>query len=77
MQEITVYDQAGGSTFVVKRIGVYESTKVVCLIFTFCDSGELLPHLANEDELTEKKVAQYFKQLLTAMAYLHGQGSLL
>lgn len=44
------------------------------LILEFCQGGDLASHLAKESPLREKNIAAVFKQIVTAVAYLHAQG---
>jgi len=58
---------------IVNLIEVYELPKL-CLVFDFCESGDLFDQIEKMTKYTEANAASYIQQMCTALAYMHEKG---
>lgn len=59
---------------IVKLFEVLESEKSIYLILEYCSQGDLYSHLNNKIKFTENEARNYFRQLISAMVYIHARG---
>ncbi|CAD8141750.1 unnamed protein product [Paramecium pentaurelia] len=59
---------------IVKLYEMYQDDNSYYLISEYCDGGELFEKIKFVQTLTEKEIANYMKQILTAVAYCHSKG---
>lgn len=51
-----------------------ETPTHIFMIIEYCPGGELLDHIVQRQRLTEKDSRTFFRQILSAVAYLHHLG---
>jgi serine/threonine protein kinase len=59
---------------VVSMYELYETPKCLWIILEHVDSGDLLHFLAAAPSLNEISISKYFKQILSAVHYIHSLG---
>nr|XP_015200858.1 PREDICTED: maternal embryonic leucine zipper kinase isoform X1 [Lepisosteus oculatus]XP_015200859.1 PREDICTED: maternal embryonic leucine zipper kinase isoform X1 [Lepisosteus oculatus] len=53
---------------------VIETTKKIFMILEYCPGGELFDYIIAKDRLSEDETRIFFRQIVSAMAYVHSQG---
>ncbi|KAG9486551.1 maternal embryonic leucine zipper kinase isoform X2 [Eleutherodactylus coqui] len=53
---------------------VIETTKKIFMILEYCPGGELFDYIIAKDRLTECEARMFFRQIVSAVAYIHSQG---
>lgn len=53
---------------------VLETDTHFYLITEYCAGGELFDHIVEQEHLDEETAKKFFKQIVSAVAYLHAQG---
>ncbi|CAD8139837.1 unnamed protein product [Paramecium pentaurelia] len=59
---------------IVKLYEMYQDDNSYFLISEYCDGGELFEKIKFVQILTEKEIASYMKQILSAVSYCHSKG---
>lgn len=59
---------------ICKLYQVIETPTHIFMIIEYCPGGELLDHIVQRQRLTEKDSRTFFRQILSAVAYLHHLG---
>ena len=59
---------------IIKVMDIFRDSENATIITEHCKGGELLERLKRDDELNEATIAEYFKQICSAIAYLHSKG---
>ncbi|CAD8061384.1 unnamed protein product [Paramecium sonneborni] len=59
---------------IVKLYEMYQDDNSYFLISEYCDGGELFEKIKVVQILTEKEIASYMKQILSAVSYCHSKG---
>ncbi|CAD8118042.1 unnamed protein product [Paramecium sonneborni] len=59
---------------IVKLYEIFSDTFSYYLISEYCDGGELFEKIKHVQILTEKEIANYMKQILSAVSYCHQKG---
>lgn len=74
MREVEVLRLVAGHPFIIELHDVFESSTFIFLVFELCEHGELFDHLTTVVTLSEKKTKVIMRQLLEALAHVHGKG---
>ncbi|XP_057699815.1 maternal embryonic leucine zipper kinase isoform X2 [Corythoichthys intestinalis] len=53
---------------------VIESSTQIFMILEYCPGGELFDYIIAKDRLSEEETRVFFRQIVSAMAYVHSQG---
>ncbi|XP_062865184.1 maternal embryonic leucine zipper kinase-like [Trichomycterus rosablanca] len=53
---------------------VMETADQIYLVLEFCPGGDLFDHIDNNDRLSEEETRRIFRQIVSALAYVHSQG---
>ncbi|KAM9329116.1 maternal embryonic leucine zipper kinase [Gastrophryne carolinensis] len=53
---------------------VIETPKKIFMILEYCPGGELFDYIIAKDKLTEDEARVFFRQIVSAVAYIHSQG---
>ncbi|XP_062865175.1 maternal embryonic leucine zipper kinase-like [Trichomycterus rosablanca] len=53
---------------------VVETADQIYLVLEFCPGGNLFDHIDNNDRLSEEETRRIFRQIVSALAYIHSQG---
>ncbi|XP_032837824.2 maternal embryonic leucine zipper kinase isoform X2 [Tyto alba] len=53
---------------------VIETSKKVFMVLEYCPGGELLDYIISKDRLSEEEARVFFRQIVSAIAYVHSQG---
>ncbi|XP_044126746.1 maternal embryonic leucine zipper kinase-like [Bufo gargarizans] len=53
---------------------VIETSKKIFMILEYCPGGELFDYIIAKDRLTEDEARVFFRQIVSAVAYIHSQG---
>ncbi|XP_062864464.1 maternal embryonic leucine zipper kinase-like [Trichomycterus rosablanca] len=53
---------------------VMETADQIYLVLEFCPGGDLFDHIDNNDMLSEEETRRIFRQIVSALAYVHSQG---
>ncbi|XP_063313344.1 maternal embryonic leucine zipper kinase [Pelobates fuscus] len=53
---------------------VIETPKKIFMILEYCPGGELFDYIIAKDRLTEEEARVFFRQIVSAVAYIHSQG---
>uniref|UniRef100_A0A8C5LUC0 Maternal embryonic leucine zipper kinase n=1 Tax=Leptobrachium leishanense TaxID=445787 RepID=A0A8C5LUC0_9ANUR len=53
---------------------VIETPKKIFMILEYCPGGELFDYIIEKDRLTEDETRMFFRQIVSAVAYIHSQG---
>ncbi|XP_061535610.1 maternal embryonic leucine zipper kinase isoform X2 [Phycodurus eques] len=53
---------------------VIESATQIFMILEYCPGGELFDYIIAKDRLSEEETRVFFRQIMSAMAYVHSQG---
>ncbi|KAM8961601.1 maternal embryonic leucine zipper kinase [Pelodytes ibericus] len=53
---------------------VIETPKKIFMILEYCPGGELFDYIIAKDRLTEDEARVFFRQIVSAVAYIHSQG---
>lgn len=43
-------------------------------LFQYCPEGELFDYIVSKDKLSEEEARVFFRQIVSAVAYIHSQG---
>ncbi|XP_042871538.1 phosphorylase b kinase gamma catalytic chain, skeletal muscle/heart isoform-like isoform X1 [Penaeus japonicus] len=74
MREVEVLRLVAGHPYIIEMHDVFESSTFIFLVFELCEHGELFDHLTTVVTLSEKKTKVIMRQLLEALAHVHGKG---
>lgn len=44
------------------------------IVIEYCSGGELFDHIVEKNRLSEEESRKFFRQIVSAVAYLHGLG---
>lgn len=58
---------------IIKVLDIYKDSVNAYIITEHCKGGELLERIKEEGSLSENRVANYIKQIVSAVAYLHSK----
>lgn len=58
---------------IIKIFDMYEDDTNIYLVIEYCSGGELFDRIQKINCFSEREAAKYIKQLLSAIAYLHGK----
>ncbi|KAM3940849.1 maternal embryonic leucine zipper kinase [Leptodactylus fuscus] len=53
---------------------VIETPKKIFMVLEYCPGGELFDYIIAKDRLTEEEARVFFRQIVSAVAYIHSQG---
>ncbi|KAM5192121.1 maternal embryonic leucine zipper kinase [Mantella aurantiaca] len=53
---------------------VIETQKKIFMVLEYCPGGELFDYIIAKDRLTEEEARVFFRQIVSAVAYIHSQG---
>ncbi|KAF3852128.1 hypothetical protein F7725_005483 [Dissostichus mawsoni] len=53
---------------------VIETTTQIFIVMEYCPGGELFDYIIAKDRLSEEETRVFFRQIVSAMAYVHSQG---
>ncbi|MEQ2168414.1 hypothetical protein GOODEAATRI_014110 [Goodea atripinnis] len=53
---------------------VIETSTQIFLVLEYCPGGELFDYIIAKDRLSEQETRVFFRQIVSAMAYVHSQG---
>ncbi|NXG38709.1 MELK kinase, partial [Dromaius novaehollandiae] len=53
---------------------VIETSKKIFLVLEYCPGGELFDYIISKDRLSEEEARVFFRQIVSAIAYVHSQG---
>ncbi|KAM4809436.1 maternal embryonic leucine zipper kinase [Rhinophrynus dorsalis] len=53
---------------------VIETPKKIFMVLEYCPGGELFDYIIAKDRLTEDEARVFFRQIVSAVAYIHSQG---
>ncbi|XP_054033775.1 maternal embryonic leucine zipper kinase [Dryobates pubescens] len=53
---------------------VVETRKKIFMVLEYCPGGELFDYIISKDRLSEQETRSFFRQIVSAMAYIHSQG---
>ncbi|XP_062864447.1 maternal embryonic leucine zipper kinase-like [Trichomycterus rosablanca] len=53
---------------------VMETVDQIYMVLEFCPGGDLFDHIDNNDRLSEEETRRIFRQIVSALAYVHSQG---
>uniref|UniRef100_A0A8C4N242 Maternal embryonic leucine zipper kinase n=1 Tax=Eptatretus burgeri TaxID=7764 RepID=A0A8C4N242_EPTBU len=53
---------------------VIETPKRIFMVLEYCPGGELFDYIVSKDRLEECEARVFFRQIVSAVAYVHGQG---
>ncbi|XP_062864506.1 maternal embryonic leucine zipper kinase-like [Trichomycterus rosablanca] len=53
---------------------VMETADQIYMVLEFCPGGDLFDHVDNNDRLSEEETRRIFRQIVSALAYVHSQG---
>ncbi|NXQ95590.1 MELK kinase, partial [Sagittarius serpentarius] len=53
---------------------VMETSKRIFMVLEYCPGGELFDHIISKDRLSEEEARVFFRQIVSAIAYVHSQG---
>ncbi|CAL8289159.1 unnamed protein product [Arctogadus glacialis] len=53
---------------------VIETTSKIFIVLEYCPGGELFDYIIAKDRLSEEETRVFFRQIVSALAYVHSQG---
>ncbi|XP_015136280.2 maternal embryonic leucine zipper kinase isoform X1 [Gallus gallus] len=53
---------------------VIETSKKIFMVLEYCPGGELFDYIVSKDRLSEEEARVFFRQIVSAIAYVHSQG---
>ncbi|KFV09116.1 PREDICTED: maternal embryonic leucine zipper kinase [Pterocles gutturalis] len=53
---------------------VIETSKKIFMVLEYCPGGELFDYVVSKDRLSEEEARVFFRQIVSAIAYVHSQG---
>ncbi|XP_064032673.1 maternal embryonic leucine zipper kinase [Pogoniulus pusillus] len=53
---------------------VVETSRKIFMVLEYCPGGELFDYIISKDRLPEQETRGFFRQIVSAMAYVHSQG---
>ncbi|XP_040976860.1 maternal embryonic leucine zipper kinase isoform X3 [Aquila chrysaetos chrysaetos] len=53
---------------------VIETSKKIFMVLEYCPGGELFDYIISKDRLSEEEARVFFRQIVSAIAYVHGKG---
>ncbi|KAI4876192.1 hypothetical protein NFI96_019337, partial [Prochilodus magdalenae] len=53
---------------------VIETTSKIYMVLEYCPGGELFDYIVAKDRLSEEETRVFFRQIVSALAYVHSQG---
>lgn len=53
---------------------VIETERKIFLVLEYCPGGELFDYIVEKDKLSEKEARMFFRQIASAVAYVHSKG---
>ncbi|XP_022061784.2 maternal embryonic leucine zipper kinase [Acanthochromis polyacanthus] len=53
---------------------VIETSTLIFIVLEYCPGGELFDYIIAKDRLSEEETRVFFRQIVSAMAYVHSQG---
>ncbi|KFM82497.1 Maternal embryonic leucine zipper kinase, partial [Stegodyphus mimosarum] len=59
---------------ICKLYQVIETEKTFFLILEYCPGGELFDYIIEKDRLSEKEARHFFRQIISAVAFVHEKG---
>jgi len=60
--------------FIIRLYQVIETDSKLFLIIEYCPGGELFDYIVDRGKLSEVEGRKYFRQLVSALGYLHSKG---
>ena len=72
MKEVRMLQDADHPN-IIKVIDIYRDEATAVIITEYCRGGGLLDRIQEDNKLTESLVAQYIKQIASALSYLHSR----
>jgi serine/threonine protein kinase len=59
---------------IVRLIDVVEDDKCICIVMEYAPAGDLFDYISKCGKLDQVEAQRIFKQLVSAVGYLHAQG---
>ncbi|KFP62153.1 Maternal embryonic leucine zipper kinase, partial [Cariama cristata] len=59
---------------ICKLYHVIETSKKIFMVLEYCPGGELFDYIVSKDRLSEEEARVFFRQIVSAVAYVHSQG---
>lgn len=59
---------------IIKLLDVIENQKMICMVMEYAPGGDLFDYIAKFQKLDQQEAWRIFKQLVTAVGYMHSQG---
>ncbi|KAG8200582.1 hypothetical protein JTE90_000652 [Oedothorax gibbosus] len=59
---------------ICKLYQVIETENKFFLVLEYCPGGELFDYIIEKDRVTEKEARAFFRQIISAVSYIHGKG---
>ncbi|XP_037269662.2 maternal embryonic leucine zipper kinase [Rhipicephalus microplus] len=59
---------------ICKLYQVIETATKIYLVLEYCPGGELFDYIVEKDRLCEEEARHFFRQIVSAVAYMHSQG---
>ncbi|NXJ81800.1 MELK kinase, partial [Trogon melanurus] len=53
---------------------VIETSRKIFMVLEYCPGGELFDYIISKDRLSEEEARVFFRQIVSAVAYVHSQG---
>ncbi|XP_054254333.1 maternal embryonic leucine zipper kinase, partial [Indicator indicator] len=53
---------------------VVETSRKIFMVLEYCPGGELFDYIISRDRLSQQETRSFFRQIVSAMAYVHSQG---
>ncbi|NWH74625.1 MELK kinase, partial [Piaya cayana] len=53
---------------------VMETSQKIFMVLEYCPGGELFDYIISKDRLSEEEARVFFRQIVSAIAYIHSQG---
>ncbi len=53
---------------------VIETDEKIFMVLEYCPGGELFDYIVAKDRLTESEARFFFRQIISALAYIHSKG---
>lgn len=68
------YSAAQGSQGHLGFITVFSRCSLFPVFMQYCPGGELFDYIISKDHLSEEEARVFFRQIVSAIAYVHSQG---
>lgn len=59
---------------IIKLHGVFENDSRLCLVMDYAEGGDLFEHIKAHKQLPRPEARRLFRQLVSALSYMHSQG---